>query len=192
MQEGSGVLAAGENDPFCQRIAAVEFRPEFPGYRDDHRAFHGKAQPPDPVGQRCCPFEQVSGGGKAAVENAAHGSARAGVVKCLDADTGLAKPRERKVDPVEARTVRLAVLQVIEHLKGVAEIVRSNVGGNGFAMEVDEITPHGGRRAVAVVQEVVPGFVAQRSRVLAKGVQKIERVARRHAGFTEAAGEGER
>ena len=67
------------------------------------------------------------------------------VVQCFDRCTSVSHPVERQIAPITRLIIFLAVLQMVEDLKGVAQGVRSGVCLFRFAVQIDQKASHWGR-----------------------------------------------
>src|SRR5207248_2929784 len=82
---------------------------------------------------------------------------------------------ERQIDTVEGAVIRGAVLQVIEHLQGGAQRVRSRPGVAALAMQVEQLTANRCRRIAAILHQLFPIAVAQLRGVEPDGASTLVR-----------------
>ena len=87
------------------------------------------------------------------------------------------QPVARKIDAVEIAVVFGAVLQVIDHLQGVAKGIRRRVTAAMSAVQVEQEAADRRRRPVAVVNKLRPVRISALHRILVKGGDQVEAMA---------------
>ena len=138
-------------------------------------------------GQRPGQHQQFAGRIQAPIHYLSQGRRGARSGEIFNPAAGFVHPALRQVYPVQGSVVVRAILQMIEHLQRVAEGVGRGVRAGRLTVQVHQVAPHGGRREIAIADQIVPVVVAQLGCVLLERARQVNAMPVRDSGLPEAA-----